>query len=115
MLRDPIVAYADSVERRVGMTGIMHAWACNVLAALETQFDTARMQYFIQPTLFGDVRDNMRIAQEEIFGPMQCCMPWRDADEVSTMLLDDCSNPLYRLIADDEARVRTVIRDLVNT
>ena len=29
----------------------------------------------------------MRIAQEEIFGPVQCCMPWRDADEVSTMLL----------------------------
>ena len=30
-------------------------------------------------------------------------------------ILDDCSDPLYRLIADDEARVRTVIRDLVNT
>jgi len=29
----------------------------------------------------------MRIAQEEIFGPVQCCMPWRDIDEVSTMLL----------------------------
>ncbi len=30
-------------------------------------------------------------------------------------ILDDCNDPLYRLIADDEARVRTVIRDLVNT
>ena len=30
-------------------------------------------------------------------------------------ILDDCSDPLYRLIAADEARVRTVIRDLVNT
>ena len=29
-------------------------------------------------------------------------------------ILDDCSDPLYRLIADDEARVRTVLRDLVH-
>ncbi len=28
---------------------------------------------------------------------------------------DDCSDPLDRLIADDEAQIRTVIRDLVNT
>jgi len=42
VLRDPILAYADSVERRVGMTGIMNARACSVLAALETQLDTIR-------------------------------------------------------------------------
>ena len=30
-------------------------------------------------------------------------------------ILDDCSDALYRLIADDDARVRTVITDLVNT
>jgi len=35
----------------------------------------------------------MRIAQEEIFGPVQCCMPWRDTDEVS--------NVLFVAIADD--------------
>ena len=29
----------------------------------------------------------MRIAQEEVFGPVQCCMPWRDTDEVSNVLL----------------------------
>ena len=27
--------------------------------------------YFIQPTVFSDVKDDMRIAREEIFGPVQ--------------------------------------------
>lgn len=26
--------------------------------------------FFIEPTLFADVTDNMRIAKEEIFGPV---------------------------------------------
>ena len=28
--------------------------------------------YFVEPTLFADVQDHMRIAREEIFGPVQC-------------------------------------------
>ena len=27
--------------------------------------------YFVKPTVFSDVQDNMRIAREEIFGPVQ--------------------------------------------
>lgn len=38
---------------------------------------------FIEPTLFGDVKDDMRIATEEIFGPVLCCMKWQNVDEVS--------------------------------
>lgn len=26
--------------------------------------------FFVEPTVFADVKDNMRIAQEEIFGPV---------------------------------------------
>jgi acyl-CoA reductase-like NAD-dependent aldehyde dehydrogenase len=38
--------------------------------------------FFIQPTIFGNVRNDMRIAQEEIFGPVTCILGWRDEDEV---------------------------------
>ena len=38
--------------------------------------------YFIQPTIFTDVRNNMRIAQEEIFGPVTSIISWRDEDEM---------------------------------
>jgi len=38
--------------------------------------------YFIEPTVFTGVTDDMRIAQEEIFGPVMCILPFKDTDEV---------------------------------
>lgn len=39
--------------------------------------------YFIPPTLFADVDNSMRIAREEIFGPVYCAIPYDDeADAV---------------------------------
>src|SRR5450432_3417645 len=38
--------------------------------------------YFIQPTVFADVQDDMKIAQEEIFGPVMSIIPFKTADEV---------------------------------
>ena len=29
--------------------------------------------FFVEPTLFGDVKDDMKICQEEIFGPVMVC------------------------------------------
>ena len=37
---------------------------------------------FIQPTIFVDVKDNMKIAQEEIFGPVMCVIPFDTESEV---------------------------------
>jgi len=37
---------------------------------------------FVPPTIFGNVRDDMRIAQEEIFGPVVAAIPFDTADEV---------------------------------
>jgi len=38
--------------------------------------------YFVAPTVFADVRDEMRVAQEEIFGPVACVLPFDSIDEV---------------------------------
>jgi aldehyde dehydrogenase (NAD+) len=40
--------------------------------------------YFIQPTVFADVRDEMQIAREEIFGPVMSVIPFKNLDEVVT-------------------------------
>jgi aldehyde dehydrogenase (NAD+) len=40
--------------------------------------------YFIQPTVFADVRDDMKIAREEIFGPVMSVIPFKSLDEVVT-------------------------------
>ncbi len=38
--------------------------------------------YFIEPTVFADVKDNMKIAQEEIFGPVMSIIKFKSVDEV---------------------------------
>jgi aldehyde dehydrogenase (NAD+) len=51
--------------------------------------------YFIEPTIFGDVQDNMKIAQEEIFGPVMSILRFKDLDEV----VDRANKTLYGLAA----------------
>jgi aldehyde dehydrogenase (NAD+) len=38
--------------------------------------------YFVQPTVFAGVEDEMKIAREEIFGPVMSILKFRDLDEV---------------------------------
>ncbi len=37
--------------------------------------------YFLEPTIFGGVRNDMRIAREEIFGPVLSVLPFSDTEE----------------------------------
>jgi acyl-CoA reductase-like NAD-dependent aldehyde dehydrogenase len=37
--------------------------------------------YFVKPTVFADVRNDMTIAQEEIFGPVAAVIPFDDPEE----------------------------------
>ncbi|XP_073715723.1 retinaldehyde dehydrogenase 3 [Misgurnus anguillicaudatus] len=50
---------------------------------------------FIQPTIFSDVKDHMRIAKEEIFGPVQCIMKFKTREEV----IDRANSSQYGLTA----------------
>jgi aminomuconate-semialdehyde/2-hydroxymuconate-6-semialdehyde dehydrogenase len=43
---------------------------------------------FLAPTVFGDVDNSWRIAQEEIFGPVQVIAPFDDVDEAITLAND---------------------------
>ena len=40
--------------------------------------------FFVQPAIFADVTDTMRIASEEIFGPVMCVLDFDSEDEVVT-------------------------------
>src|SRR5690606_32717285 len=37
--------------------------------------------YYVKPTIFADVRNDMTIAREEIFGPVLAILPYRDEEE----------------------------------
>ncbi len=51
--------------------------------------------YFVEPTVFTDVTDDMTIAKEEIFGPVMSILKFKDADEV----IDRGNRTLYGLAA----------------
>jgi len=38
--------------------------------------------YFVEPTVFADVTDDMRIAKEEIFGPVVSILRWSEENDV---------------------------------
>ena len=44
--------------------------------------------YFFEPTVFDDVDNDMRIAQEEIFGPVQCIITFADYEEAIELAND---------------------------
>jgi len=44
--------------------------------------------WYIGPTVFADVQNTMRIAREEIFGPVVCAIPFDSFDEVIAMAND---------------------------
>ena len=51
--------------------------------------------YFVEPTVFSNVTDEMRIAKEEIFGPVQQILKFSDIEEA----IDRANNTEYGLAA----------------
>jgi acyl-CoA reductase-like NAD-dependent aldehyde dehydrogenase len=51
--------------------------------------------YFVQPTVFADVDGKMRIAREEIFGPVLAAIPFSDEDD----LIAKANDSIYGLVA----------------
>jgi acyl-CoA reductase-like NAD-dependent aldehyde dehydrogenase len=51
--------------------------------------------YFVQPTVFADVDSKMRIAQEEIFGPVLAAIPFSSEED----LIAKANDSIYGLVA----------------
>ncbi|MEW2085955.1 aldehyde dehydrogenase [Streptomyces sp. NPDC005283] len=44
--------------------------------------------WYVEPTLFGGVDNSMRVAREEIFGPVICLLPYGDENEAAKIAND---------------------------
>jgi betaine-aldehyde dehydrogenase len=68
--------------------------------------------YFVEPTVFADVTQDMRIAQEEIFGPVLSVLKWSDENQ----LVEDANDIKYGLTAsiytDDITRAHSVAEEI---
>jgi aldehyde dehydrogenase (NAD+) len=75
----PVVS-ARQQERVLSYIDIGVAEGATLLAGGKARPDKGG-GYFIEPTCFADVTNDMRIAQEEIFGPVLVVIPFEDDDD----------------------------------
>ena len=68
--------------------------------------------WFVKPTIFSDVNNNMRVAQEEIFGPVLVIIPFDDEDEAIRIANDTPYGLAAYLQTGDKERAERVSRQL---
>jgi acyl-CoA reductase-like NAD-dependent aldehyde dehydrogenase len=67
-----------------------------LLCGGERDTDGAKAKgFFVKPTVFDNVKPSMKIAQEEIFGPVLATISFRDADEA----VDIANGTIYGLVS----------------
>jgi len=66
--------------------------------------------YYVQPTVFGKVRNDMTIAQEEIFGPVLSIIAYRDEEDAVRIANDTIYGLAGAVWSKDEARAQRVAR-----
>ena len=65
--------------------------------------------YFVQPTVLVDARQDMRVVQEEIFGPVVVALPYDDIDEAVRLANDTPYGLGASIWSNDLARVHRMI------
>lgn len=67
--------------------------------------------YYVKPTVFGNVNNQMTIAREEIFGPVLVVIPYETLDE-AVAIANDTPYGLGAYIAGDPNVAKTIVRKL---
>jgi 5-carboxymethyl-2-hydroxymuconic-semialdehyde dehydrogenase len=68
------------VEKVLGYMEVARGEGASILCG-GARHDSNPNGFFVQPTLFGGARPDMRIAREEIFGPVLTAIPFDDEDD----------------------------------
>jgi aldehyde dehydrogenase (NAD+) len=70
--------------------------------------DGLEVGFYVRPTVFANVRNDMTIAREEIFGPVLCILPYRDDEDAIAIANDTVYGLSAYVSGSDPERVRHV-------
>ena len=79
-----------------------------LLAGGEGRPEGLSQGWFVRPTIFTGVNNGMRIAREEIFGPVLSLIPYRDEEEAITIANDTDYGLQAQVFSSDITRARRV-------
>ncbi len=68
--------------------------------------------YFVQPTIFSDVKNDMVIAQDEIFGPVLTIIPYDTEEEAIEIANDSIFGLSGAVWSGDDARAKRVAKQI---
>jgi aldehyde dehydrogenase (NAD+) len=100
-------AQFDRVQQMIG-AGI--AGGAKLLCGGPGRPEGLEQGFFAKPTIFSEVATSMRIAQEEIFGPVLCIIPYDTVDEAVAIANDTLYGLGGHVQGRDVEQARTVAR-----
>src|SRR5579872_6325069 len=87
---------AAQLERILGYIGAGKAEGAKVLCGGERDSEGAKAKgFYVKPTIFSEVKPGMKIAQEEIFGPVLAAIRFHNAEEA----VEIANSTIYGLVS----------------
>lgn len=106
----PVVS-AEQLERVTSYIDIGRSEGAGVVTGGERSTDLGD-GYYVQPTIFAGVRNDMRIAQEEIFGPVAAVIEVADVDEAIAVANDTMYGLASAVWTSDVSKAHKVARGI---
>ena len=84
----------------------------NLVAGGPHRPESLKKGYFVRPTVFSDVKTNMRIANEEIFGPVISILPFENEEEAISISNDTSYGLTNYIQTKDKEKAHRISRQL---
>ncbi|TIX42917.1 MAG: aldehyde dehydrogenase family protein, partial [Mesorhizobium sp.] len=104
------IANRAQFDRIQTMVGVGISEGARLLTGGPGRAHDLNVGFYVKPTIFSDVRTSMRIAQEEVFGPVLCIIAYDTVEEAVTIANDT----VYGLGAHVQGEDVDAVRDVAS-